>query len=667
MASIKAPFNFVPLNKVVFYPDWADSISHDVPFEDGMSGTIKFRIVAQTPIFVRNGHTKNDADSKNENYKSFSKTPDNQFFIPATSIKGELRNIIEVLSFGKIILDNKRYAIRDLQLRNYRDRFVYENIHCGWMTLKNDEISISDRGIPFRISHEEIDLRLNLHKNFCKLFGPDSKIKDENKSATYKYGLIDSTKILKTYKFTTFRISESTVDKRMGSKFDNNGDVAGRIVFTGQPGPRKPGYKFFNHKAGKEVIRNSTGKFWEFVFPEEEIYSYTLNWNDEMMEDFKFIYKDSTDWSYWKNKLEKGEQIPVFLCVENDVVKSIGLSYLYKLPFDKRMNEMLPKDHQMNKLDLAACIFGDINGNMALRGRVQVSNAFCIDAKRTGSIDPYMASPKPTYYPIYLQQKGKNGFIENSYTTMLDKNAQIKGRKMYPIRRTQSEFYVPEGQDNNTCPAQPLDKGSVFVCSIRYNNLKRVELGALISAIELRTSCYHSLGAFKPYGYGACDYCITSEIEEKEMLKQEFKRLMETSIENYSKSAQIKEFWSMLNVNTSNQLKSPLEYMELDDFVDCKRNNPSKDIYGQYLPLYSELTISQKPVSATPVMGKAQAKVTVFSGKFRQAALLEGKAANQSKPLEDCSSKLKIGDIIEVMVVYSKNGNVERLKFCEKL
>ena len=55
---IKAPFNFVPLNEKVFFPDWADQISHDIPFSDGESGEIELELEAQTPIFVRNGHTK---------------------------------------------------------------------------------------------------------------------------------------------------------------------------------------------------------------------------------------------------------------------------------------------------------------------------------------------------------------------------------------------------------------------------------------------------------------------------------------------------------------------------------------------------------------------------------------------------------------------------------
>lgn len=666
MATIKAPFNFVPLSDKVFFPEWADEISQDIPFEDGISGTIELKIKAETPIFVRNGHTQNDAEEKNEAYKSFSKTEDKKYFIPGTTIKGELRNLIEIMSFGKMKVDSKRYAMRDLSLRDYRNRFVYENIHCGWMSFEPDEIRISDRGIPYRISHVEIDKHLEPQKNFCDLFGPDSKIKDENKSAQYKYGFVDPQKLSKTYKFRVFKIADASVDKRVGAKFADDGDKIGRIVFTGQPGPRKPGYKYFDKKAQKEVTKKSTGKFWEFVFPETEINSYTFDWYGEMMEDFKFIYKDSNDWAFWKKKLEKGEQIPVFLCVENGVVKSIGLSYLYKLPFNNRMDEMLPKDHRSERMDLAECIFGSIEGSNALRGRVQVSNALCTEARIASPITSYMASPKPTYYPIYLQQNGKNGYMDNAFSTLLDSNAHLKGRKMYPVRSNQSDFVVPIGQEKNASPALPLDKHSVFTCSIRYHNLKRVELGALISAIELSENCCHSLGAFKPYGYGACVYTVTSELEEKDTLKQEFIHLMEENIENYSKTEQMMEFWAMLNIRKSEYLKRPLEYMELDEFVDCKRSNPKKGKWAEYLPWYSELVENPKPILSTKTIEMAHAKVTVLSGPIKQAALIEGKGANQSKMLDVDKVKLKIGDLIEVKVI-RKGGNIEKLVFVNKL
>jgi hypothetical protein len=40
--SIKSPYNFVPAptEDQVFKPEWADQVSHDIPFSDGESGEI---------------------------------------------------------------------------------------------------------------------------------------------------------------------------------------------------------------------------------------------------------------------------------------------------------------------------------------------------------------------------------------------------------------------------------------------------------------------------------------------------------------------------------------------------------------------------------------------------------------------------------------------------
>jgi hypothetical protein len=55
MATIKAPYNFVPFNTEVVSPHWIEHISHDIPFSDGVSGVIEFKLTAQTEIFVRDG------------------------------------------------------------------------------------------------------------------------------------------------------------------------------------------------------------------------------------------------------------------------------------------------------------------------------------------------------------------------------------------------------------------------------------------------------------------------------------------------------------------------------------------------------------------------------------------------------------------------------------
>ena len=90
---ITAPYNFVPLNKEVFYPSWADDISHDVPFEDGESGEIDITITAKSPIFIRN-----HSDDKDNQSKEFCHH-NNLKYIPGSSLKGVIKTIVEIIGF----------------------------------------------------------------------------------------------------------------------------------------------------------------------------------------------------------------------------------------------------------------------------------------------------------------------------------------------------------------------------------------------------------------------------------------------------------------------------------------------------------------------------------------------------------------------------------------
>ena len=48
--TVHAPFRFAPINRWVHFPAWADLVSHDVPFKDGLSGEIDLEIRAETPL-----------------------------------------------------------------------------------------------------------------------------------------------------------------------------------------------------------------------------------------------------------------------------------------------------------------------------------------------------------------------------------------------------------------------------------------------------------------------------------------------------------------------------------------------------------------------------------------------------------------------------------------
>ena len=266
----------------------------------------------------------------------------------------------------------------------------------------------------------------------------------------------------------------------------------------------------------------------------------------------------------------------------------------------KTMTQFVPLQHKRNDYDMAECIFGKVTKTDSLKGRVHISHAFCTEEKGfEPTIAPYMGSPKPTYYPIYLEQKGKeDAFGEvNTYRTYMGTSSKLRGWKMYPARNEWKNDFpsVNEKQLDNLNPSTPLAKGSQFLFTIRYHNLKKVELGALLYALCPAESSCHSIGFAKPFGYGVCKYTIcytesfTSEMADD--AKREFVEYMEEQLHSevdFEHSPQIKELVAMMNpdLGTEDML---LEYMSLEDYKAVKQHDPANDIYGQYLPPYSEL------------------------------------------------------------------------------
>ena len=651
---MKAPFNFVPLSDKVFFPDWADQISHDIPFEDGESGTIELKITAKSPIFVRNGHTKDEAEKKEAGFKHFSNI-DGNYFIPATSIKGSIRNVLEITSFGKMDkIANQRYSLRDLHRKqDYLNFFQNSDIHCGWMTKEEETITISDHGIPKRISHVDLDILWGT--SFSSTFQNATLLKDDSKRTAY-YKIDLSRGQIKTIRYNEFLMnSVNPVDKRIIAKVDPFGAFEGTIVLTGQPSARKD--RELN--PDKTVKKKGEGKCFEFVFPNTPLdSSHSFNIEDELFKDFCFIYHDSEDWKYWKKELDNGNQVPVFFSLSKNELLHFGLSYLYKLPYKKRIKDYLPIHHQSNQFDLSECIFGNIIKNAALKGRVQFSHAFL----ESGSVDEellaYMGSPKSSYYPIYLQQQGENGYMTKLFITMMSDKAKLKGWKRYPIREERMKFSIPEGQDDQSNPLIPIKEGAVFNCKIRFHNLKKVEIGALLYVILLNNNGLHTIGFAKPHGFGAVKVNV-SVLNGKFSLdeyKTAFIEMMKSFNADYTKSTELKELYLM---STPQKVLTPLEYMDLDDFVSCKKQNFDKDITGEYLDYYSSIVKVEKP---TVEIKELSATVLAFISSGRYAVKLKDHKDISTKTIKNVGIKLKKDDIVKV-----KRSNInDELVFIKK-
>lgn len=592
---IKAPYNFVPLENRAFYPSWANHISQDIPFEDGVSGSIEYTIEAETPIFVRNGYTdRKDSDTK------FSQTPNGQYFIPGTSIKGEIRNVLEILSFGKMTqVQDARFGIRDLS-NNPEGRFYRQKIqngHCGWLYKRlakdgSEEYLINDCGTPGRIAPEVIDehygtalaafgQNLALNRQYA-----DNDDEEKLRSAYNKYENIlnislESQDIEKRLSGTFSTVPDNY--NRIIADFSSNGKK-GCIVVTGQPSRREP--------------ERRRGKYYEFVFFESNTNEKV---ESQIIDDFITIHKNNYDYkNIWKRYLNEGKRVPVFFMRRNGnlgPIDAIGLAYMFRIPTANFIKGAIPIELQSNRRkDLAECIFGTAKESLKqLKGRVNISHAFaCGTPNKCGIVTTVLGSPKPSYGPLYA-----------SSGTWNDANAQIKGRKRYPVRTT---LLPPnEGTDSQTCKFIPLDQGTSFKGRITFHNLKECELGALIAALTFNghPDCCHSIGEAKPLGYGKVKISIDklSVISIKDIFaktddptQQEtdyyFNKFKDVMTENigtgWENSNSIRELCALAR-GIDKEVNNNFSYMRMSTNRNENEFALNRTVNNENLPLFSDI------------------------------------------------------------------------------
>lgn len=591
MTTVKSPYNFVPapVEDQVFKPEWAKDVSHDIPFEDGESGEIEIEITAETPIFIRDGYSKPKEGAKpTEQFSHFlDKDGKPQYFIPATSLKGMVRNVLEIMSFSRLNKDfvhNSRFSQRDISTADtqYMKKYQKDQIKAGWLFQdKEGNWSIKECESFSFIDHRELEQKLRIpFRDYFLVTDRFGKPKKILKSAKEKYEELRKINVGLNHSFT----------KGEKKLFGNvvlpiatvGGSRKGTLVLTGQPAKRI-------EEAGKKA----SGKVREFVFFDSENPEF-FKVSSDVQKDFRFIYNDndpnniSKDWKYFRdeflNKDNKDNRVPVFFSPgNNQTVKHFGLAYMYKLPYDYNVHSLNPIKNYNSAPDLANTIFGKATKDDSLKGRVFFGHTLA-DSKTVvidqNPIREILSSPKASYFPFYLDQfKNDKG----EYYTYDDAHAVLRGYKRYPVRedKTTGVYDSKQIQNQKTWTEfKPLQKGVKFLGKIRFHNLRKEEIGALLSALTFHNNsdlCYHSLGGAKPFGYGRISLKSQLKPLEKGWTFEEclvsFEELMESHMPNWINSKQIMELFSMAILGNEEQF---LIYPTTTEYQDYKKREIKK-------------------------------------------------------------------------------------------
>ena len=576
-----------------------------------LSGSMDLEITTETPLFIRGEETNESkkTDSDHHCYDFFKHA--GKYCIPGSSIKGMISSLVSIFGFGKIgPINDVRYSQRDWNNPKIYKKSDFQNVNGGW--LSRDEngdyiIKYSPENIG-RIAHWHIDSEFSTQ--FSKDFKSSSfQQDDEYKSAKKKYDLFElkGNEIEKCYSFKEESDIYIEKSKTRYYSISKGGDKIGRLVFTGQPVPSS------YEKGNKRNKKYSEFIFWEPTMPPENV--------NHLIDDFFMAYLEhdpgnrKPDWNFWREKLQEGGEVPVFVTVEHNKIKHFGLSKLYKLPFENSVGKLMHEDHHNPDYDLTETIFGTASvTDGGLKGRVAIQNAYApFNTVSMPERTLVLSQPKASFYPFYVKQEFRSeNTIKNSYNTYNNAEATIAGRKYYPMKS------VTGGSPKNQLSTsfKPVPRNTVFKGKIVFHNLLPQELGALQCAITINdTDTMHSLGMAKPYGYGAVHlkisgfevlnhYCETDGRENKEKTfwscMYTFREMMQGFYNkgNWNDSPPIHELLAM----AGKKHDSPtLEYMTLS--ITPRQNDYAeiKEEPQQALPRFSNfLNIQAGEVPKSP-------------------------------------------------------------------
>ena len=229
--------------------------------------------------------------------------------------------------------------------------------------------------------------------------------------------------------------------------------------------------------------------------------------------------------------------------------------------------------------DLCEIIFGFTGKDMSLRGRVQLSHAFCTDAPYGKELldEKYgvLGEPKPSFYPLYLKQPGPQ------YKTFNNADG-IAGRKLYRVHTGESVRRLPEGNgnDNTTSYFRPLRTGLTFVMRINLHNMRPVETGAILSALTLHDTkgAWHNIGSGKAFGYGKIE-CVDVKLERLKHDKAYYMRAFEEEMECFTRK-ELSQKWreteqtTMLVNILSEHSDDDVRMMTLKEYGDVSKKDP---------------------------------------------------------------------------------------------
>ena len=567
------PYNFVSLK------DEKDVVYKGERKLGTNTGKLVCKLVNKTPLFIMG---KSEQDNKGHTKERFYREKGIPI-IPASSLKGAIRNVIDVMTNSVI------RNVEDEKLEQRMGAGKFESVFGIIESLPEN----GKKGIIVEAEKIKVKTKEKIEIGYKKF-----EFKDNGKEFSKKYnvkdGLIERVKLkdsIYNLKETEIKIRPgvTTVEKLITNSkeyknylTDNENGVQGVLWFS------SPIYGKIHEKL---LIPKKNGRKFEFSKEEYEDFKYIIKQRAERIKNGKDI--NSSTFYYDKN-LEIGDPL-LFEVKDGKMAEHLAFSEIPRLryqfsPFDLVPEEFRPGDSLKN-LSFSERLFGTTGDNtkkdeekkdelVALSGRVFFEDArnYKPEMIDNGNLVTLKAfgEPHPTLTTFYLDNIEKN-YNEN-------KDVSIRGRKFYwhhkeKIGKLFSEYRksVEMSKDKNgqnkfayNSSLELMDINNEFEFNINFENLTDEELGVLIYAIELEDGLLHKVGKGKAFGFGSCkieieEFILENKDKYKDFLIEPFEK--ESKKEDYINKAKEKRYFDENRKNIK-ELKAILSKTNDLDFSE---------------------------------------------------------------------------------------------------
>lgn len=436
----------------------------------------------------------------------FTRTPD-QPVIPGSSLRGMLRSLLEIVSYGKVsrVTDVSLFfrSVDNSSLGHAYRRRMQDKVETGFLRRVGRKYVIDTcamKRVPNHLIGSVLEGR-----------GPNATPRWSGRYHQHSQVWVQ-----------TERYKVTAIDWRPQPGWEE-----GRLVISGPMMKKKKEFVFLLPSPDSESIDVPEAVIERFHDDDQ-----VSGWQKKAFPQNKPRLGSRRRDGLLEDQPETPGS-PIFFLREEGRIVFIGRAGMFRLPYEHSPIDFVPPELRTpSDIDFADALFGFVRtGNdlqsmdpkpkqgspgRACAGRVSVTDARLVSAPeglwlRDEPIVPrILATPKPTAFQHYLIQPSDEKRDLLHYASS-PKRTAIRGHKLYwpQGERTIGQIEDREAPAHSTQHTQirPVKSGVSFRFRVYFDNLSAQELGALCWVLQPQGApdkeYVHRLGMGKPYGMGA--------------------------------------------------------------------------------------------------------------------------------------------------------------------